>query len=157
MRRFCILWASVLLLGGCAIKQYERSEAKMIVLKTPRIKFADTGYIRHKGDALQLELYAMGQPVKQIAINHLICVDEGCMSKSSFNAEYLSAYYPDDLLLHVSRGEAIFGGEGQRDKAGVLLQQLATEHYDITYRVSAQETYFKDRKNAILIRLKTIP
>ncbi len=156
MRRFFILWASLWLLGGCASKHYTLSEPKIIVLKTPLIRFADTGYIRHGEDGVKLELYSSGVAVKSIEINHLICVDEGCMSKGAFNAHYLSAHYPDDLLLHVSRGKAIFEGEGIQKNSEGFEQNITTSEVAITYRVLPNETYFKDSKNAIVIRLKNV-
>ncbi len=48
MRKYSILWASlaVLVLGGCGTKHFTLSEPKMITLKTPKLKFADTGYLQ---------------------------------------------------------------------------------------------------------------
>lgn len=156
MKKFFTLWVSLLLFSGCAIKEYHRSEAKVIILKTPQIKFADTGYIRHNGDAVQLDLYSGGVPVKRIEINHLICVDEGCLSKSSFNSEYLNEHYPDDLLLHVSQAKPIFEAKNLDKNDLGFEQNLKAKNYDITYKVNTKETYFKDRRNRILIRFKTI-
>jgi hypothetical protein len=154
---FSILWVSLVLFNGCAVKEYHKSEAKVIILKTPQIKFADTGYIRHNGDAVQLELYSGGQPVKRIEMNHLICVDnEGCLSKSSFNSEYLDKSYPDDLLLHVSLGKAIFEGKKLIKTDDGFEQKIKSKEYNITYRVSSKEIYFKDKNNHILVRFKTI-
>lgn len=156
MIKFFILWASLVLLGGCALKEYHHSEAKIIILKTPQIKFADTGYIRHEGDAVQLDLYSGGQPVKRIEMHHLICVDEGCMSKSSFNTRYLHPSYPDDLLLHVSLGEKIFEGKNLIANDLGFEQNIQSETYDIRYRVSGREIVFKDSANHIMIRFKTL-
>ncbi len=157
IKTFSILWVSLILFSGCALKEYHKSEAKVIILKTPQIKFADTGYIRHNGDAVQLELYSGGQPVKRIEMNHLICVDsEGCLSKSSFNSEYLHKSYPDDLLLHVSLGKAIFEGRNLMKTDDGYEQKIKSKVYNITYRVNSKEIYFKDKANRILIRLKTI-
>lgn len=156
MRKFFILWASVWLLGGCALREYHHSEAKVIILKTPQIKFADTGYIRHDGDSVQLDLYSGGVPVKRIEMDHLICVDEGCMSKSSFNSRYLNPAYPDDLLLHVSLGKKIFEGKNLRVNDLGFEQNIQSENYNIHYRVSEREIVFKDRTNHILIRFKSL-
>jgi hypothetical protein len=156
MIKFFILWASVVLLGGCALKEYHHSESKIIILKTPQIKFADTGYIRHNGDALQLDLYSGGHPIKRIEMNHLICVDEGCMTKSSFNTMYLHPSYPDDLLLHVSQGKKIFEGKNMIVNDLGFEQKIQSDGYSILYRVSADEIFFKDRANHIMIHFKTI-
>ncbi|MEA3521908.1 MAG: hypothetical protein U9R50_02955 [Campylobacterota bacterium] len=147
---------TLFLLSACSVKEYHKSEAKIVLLKTPKIKFSDTGYLRYNGDALELELYSGGQPIKHIKMNHLICVDEGCMTKSSFNAEYLSSHYPDDLLLHVSQGEPIFKNTNLKTTDLGFEQKFKNDNYNIIYRVQSNEIYFKDRINHILIRFKTL-
>ena len=156
IKTFSILWVSIFFLSGCSIKEYAKSEAKIVILKTPQIKFADTGYIRQNGDALELELYSSGQPVKKIDINHLVCVNEGCMSKSSFNNKYLVKDYPDDLLLHVIQAKPIFKSQNLSETDTGFEQKIDNGKFNITYRVNSKETYFKDRLNHILIRFKTI-
>jgi len=156
IKTFSILWVSIFFFSSCSVKEYTKSEAKVVILKTPQIKFADTGYIRQSGNALKLELYSGGQPVKKIEINHLICVDEGCMSKSSFNEEYLSDSYPDDLLLHVILAKPIFKSQNIIKTDSGFEQKIKNSKYDIVYRVNNREIYFKDRINRILIRFKTI-
>jgi hypothetical protein len=157
MKFFYILLGCVLLFSSCSVKEYQTNSAKIIILKTPKIKFADTGYIRQSGDSLQIELYSAGVPIKRIEINHLICIDdEGCIRKSSFNAEYLNENYEDDLLLHVTQGEKIFDGKNLTETDDGFKQQIKNSSYDITYRVNKREIYFKDRLNHILIRFKTV-
>ncbi len=156
--RFLLIGIFALLyFSGCATKEYKKSEAKLIILKTPQIKFADTGYIRHNGDAVQLELYSGGQPIKRIEIGKLICVDdEGCLSKSSFNSDYLHKSYPDNLLLHVILGQTLFESENLIKTDDGFEQKIRSKEYDISYKVNKNEIYFKDKKNHILIRFKTI-
>ncbi len=153
---FSLMLLSLFFFSACSIKEYHKSEAKVIILKTPQMKFSDTGYIRHNGDALELELYSAGQPIKHIKMHHLICVDEGCMTKSSFNREYLDESYPDDLLLHVSQAKPIFENKNLKTTDSGFEQKLKNSDYHITYRVNADEIYFKDRLNHILIRFKPI-
>jgi len=155
--KYYILWASLMLFSACSVKEYQHSSAKIIILKTPRIKFADTGYIRKDANSVEIELYSSGQPVKRIEINTLVCVDdEGCIRKSSFNREYLNENYGDDLLLHVTLGEKIFDGKNFKSTDDGFEQQIKNASYNITYRVNKREIYFKDRINHILIRFKTI-
>ncbi len=158
MKKFFTLWVSmVVLFSGCAIKEYAINEPKLVIFKTPKFRFSDTGYIRRNGDALQLELYSSGIPVKRFEINHLICVDnEGCMRKSSFNAAYLSVDYPDDFLLHVSTGSPIFNGINLLKTSEGFEQHLFVNGAEIIYRVSLHEIYFKDNKNQILIQLRAM-
>ncbi len=153
---FFILIYTILFFTGCSTKTYDTSKAKIVILKTPLIKFADTGYIRQNANTLELELYSSGQPVKKIEINYLICVDEGCMSKSGFNEKYLNKNYPDNLLLHVIQAKPIFNKKNMLKKEFGFEQNIKNDNYNIIYRVNDKEIYFKDRQNHILIRFKTI-
>ena len=154
-----ILWVSALvLLGGCTIPQYAISEPKVIVLKTPKLKFADTGYIRSTDNAVEVELFSAGQAAGRIEINHLVCVDdEGCLSKSDFNEAYLSQHYPDGIMQHILLGKPIFSGKSLRETDAGFEQVFNDEAVNIIYRVDSRQIYFKDKKNKILIKIKTIP
>lgn len=164
MRRFSTLWASLALFaaafalfGGCAAKQYVISEPRVIVLKTPKIKFADTGYIRTSDDAVEVELFSAGQAAGRITIDRLICVEgEGCSSKSSFNADYLSPAYPDEMLQNVLLGRPIFDRASLRKTEEGFEQHLSSAEYEITYRVTGKNIAFKDRRNHILIKIRAI-
>jgi hypothetical protein len=156
--KFFILWVSLLLFfGGCSLKQYETSEPKLIVLKTKKLKFSDTGYIRSAGDAVEVELFSAGQAAGRIVINHLVCVDDkGCLSKSAFNAEYLNGNYPDETMQYVLLGKPIFSRRSLQRNTEGFEQRIENSEVDIVYRVDARQIYFKDRKNKILIKIKTI-
>ena len=154
MRYF--LLALTLLLSACSIKNYEHSQSKIIIIKSPKLKFADLGYIRNSDDSVALELFVAGKLVKKIAINYLVCVDEGCMSRSAFNEEYLNANYPDSLIQNIVLGRAIYDGEGKIKIEDGFTQQIKRESVDIKYRVNAHEIFFKDRKNRIIFKIKDI-
>lgn len=151
-----LLLAFFLLFSACSIKNYEHTCAKIITLKTPKIKFSDIGYVRHTKDAIELELFIAGHVFKRFHINHLICVDEGCMSKSSFNETYLNAAYPDKLLQNVLLGREIYEGKNILKNPDGFEQDIQTEDVNITYVVNSRQIYFKDRKNHILIKIKEL-
>ena len=148
--------AFTLLFSACSIKNYEHTQAKLIFIKSPLLKFSDLGYIRNSGSAVELELFVAGTSVKKIAINHLVCVDEGCMLRSSFNAKYLNANYPDSLLQNILLGREIYEGKGRVKTTDGFIQRVQTEDVDIKYRVNSKEIFFKDRKNHILLKIKEI-
>lgn len=154
MQKYFILWVSVLLLGGCAMHSYGPAEVRIVTFKTPKFRFSDMGYLRYGTDAVELDLYSGGQPVRRFEIGERICVDEGCMERSDFNREYLSAGYPDDLLLHIVRGSVIFEGEGRRLTADGFEQQIQNRMYDLEYRVGSDGILFRDHDNHILIRIR---
>ena len=147
----------MLLFGGCAVKEYRASEPKLLTLKTKQLRFNDVGFIRQERNAVQAELFSAGQAVERFEIDRLVCVTGGCLSKRAFNAEYLDASYPDDLMRNVLLGRPIFGGQGRVETESGFEQQLWGDGYDILYRVDAREIYFKDRANNILIRIRDLP
>jgi len=145
----------VLFFTACSMKNYEYTETKIITIKTPKIKFSDIGYLRHSGDALELELFIAGHVFKKITINHLVCVSgEGCISKAHFNSEYLNAAYPENILQNILLGHKIFNGKDLQESAFGFTQSIVTEDVAIKYRVQPKAIYFKDRKNHILFRIK---
>jgi hypothetical protein len=145
-----------LFFSACSIKNYERNETKVIILKSPKIKFADTGYIRSTDKSIALEMFVAGQRVETIEINHLICVKSGCMSKSGFNAEYLHPSYPSDLLQNVLLGRAIYEGKNLLRTAEGFEQMIESSDVDIVYKKTVQQISFKDRKNKILLKIKDL-
>jgi hypothetical protein len=159
MQKFFILWGSLLALivGGCGTKQYAISEPKIIVLKTPKIKFADTGYIRHKGESVEVELFTAGVAVEKISIDTLVCVSTGCMSEEAFVKEYLNPDYPRDTMRNVLLGKDIFAGHGKEEMCdGRLFQFIRNDEMDIIYRRGKGEIYFKDRLNSLIIKINDL-
>ncbi len=155
--KYFFAFVVLFLLTACSIKSYKYTETKILILKTPKIKFSDIAYLRHTGDALELELFVAGHVFKKMTINHLICVsDEGCMSKSAFNAEYLNKIYPQNILQNILLGHKIFQGKGFVKNTSGFTQHIRTSAVDIKYRVNSNMIYFKDRKNHILLKIKDI-
>lgn len=156
MQKFSILWASllILLIGGCASKHYTVSEPKMIALKTSKLKFADMGYLRREGDAVEVELFVAGVAVEKISIDHKVCVSSGCMSEEEFVKTYLYEGYPADTMRNILLGRDIFEGKGKSELCnGTLYQYIRNEEMDFVYRRKPAEVYFKDRLNGIMIKI----
>ena len=146
----------IVLLSGCSIKNYEHTQTKLITIKSEMLRFSDIGYIRHTDDAIELDLFMAGHVYKRIHINHLICIDEGCMSKASFNEEYLCKEYPDSLLQNILLGKEIYNGKNSLKKADGFEQNIKTSGVDIKYIVDSHKIYFKDKANHILVKIKDI-
>ena len=159
MQKYSILWVSVfiLLLGGCATKHYTISQPKMVVIKSPKLKFADMGYIRYAQDAVEVDLFTAGVAVEKISIDEQVCVSAGCMSEETFVKEYLYKDYPADTMRRVLQGEPIFDGNGTSESCGgVKFQNIRNDEMDIVYRRSPTEIYFKDRLNGLMIKISDI-
>lgn len=148
---FFILWVSFF--TGCAPKGYEVNEGRFILIKTPKIKYADLGYIRKNADEVRADLFIAGNLVQSIEIKTLVCVNEGCITKSSFNEDYLNDSYPDDLMLNVLLARPIFEKASMKKTDGGFIQEIKSDEYNITYEIDNGKIYFKDRKNNILIKI----
>ena len=148
---FFILWASFFV--GCAPKTYSVNEGRFIVIKTPKIKFADLGYIRKNVDEVRADLFIAGNLVQSIEIKTLVCVNEGCITKASFNEDYLNASYPDDLMLNVLLAKPIFEKASMKKTEGGFTQELTSPEYNIVYKIENGTIYFKDKQNNILIKI----
>ncbi len=152
MKYFVI--ALMLLLSACSTKSYQQTQAKLLILKSPLIKFADLAYIRNNQNDIALELFVAGKAIKTITIDHFICVDGACLPKSTFNKEYLNGAYPDDILQNILLSKAIYEGKNRVLTNKGFSQKIQTDDVDIYYEVTAKQTYFKDRKKHILIKIK---
>ena len=149
-----ILLIFILIFSACSSKSYDKTETKIIVIKSPKIKFSDLGYIRNSDTKIELELFIAGKCIKSITINHLVCTDDGCMSKSSFNEDYLNEAYPDDILQNILLAKPIYESVNLQKTTDGFTQEIKTHHVDISYRVDSHVTFFKDRKNNIILKIK---
>ncbi|MFT5659619.1 MAG: hypothetical protein ACI9TV_000241 [Sulfurimonas sp.] len=149
-----ILMILMLFLSACSIKNYEKTQAKIIIIKSLKIKFADIGYLRSTDKAIELEMFIAGHAVQKIQINHLICVKEGCMSKGGFNEDYLHHSYPDDILQNILLGHEIYDGKSKSKTDSGFEQKIVNDDVDIKYRVNDKEIFFKDSKNKIIFKIK---
>ncbi len=149
-----LLIAFTLLFSACSTKNYEITKTKIIIIKSPKLKFADLGYIRNSDKSIELELFVAGKAVEKFTINHLVCTSEGCMSKSGFNADYLHASYPDDILQNILLARPLYDGKNRVQTLDGFEQNINNENVSITYKVTSKSTFFKDRKNNIIFKIK---
>ena len=150
------IFISILIFSACAIKDYKTTQSKIVIIKSPKIKFSDLAYIRNTKKAIELELFIAGTCIEKITINHLICTSEGCMGKSSFNEEYLSRFYPDDILQNILLSLPIYKAKNIQKINTSFTQNIKNKDVDISYRVDDKITFFKDRKNHIIFKIKNI-
>lgn len=149
-----LLLVALLLLSACSIKNYEHTQTKIIIIKSPKIKFSDLGYIRNSDKAIELELFVAGTSVEKITINHLICTSEGCLTKQGFNQDYLNATYPSDILQNILLAKSIYDGKNRVQTVDGFEQNIKNKNVEIIYRVKSNSIYFKDKKNKIIFKIK---
>lgn len=146
----------LLLFSACSIKEYEQTKSKIIIIKSPKIKFADLGYVRNTGTAIELELFMAGKSIKKIEINKLICVDEGCMTRGGFNEDYLNESYPDDIFQNIILGLPIYDAKNMQKIQDGFIQKIQDENVNIKYKVTNKQIFFKDKKNKIIVKIKEL-
>ena len=149
-----LLLVFTLLFTACSTKNYEITQTKIIIIKSPKLKFADVGYIRNSDKSIEMELFIAGKAIEKFTINHLVCTSEGCMSKSGFNEDYLHESYPDTILQNILLGHTIYDGKNRVQIKNGFSQHIRDEDVDIRYRVTAQEIFFKDKQNKIIFKIK---
>jgi len=155
MQIIFILWVSILFIG-CAPKSYTINESKLIIIKTPKFKYADLGYVRKNKNEVKIDLFIAGNLIQSFEIDTLICANEGCMRKSSFNEEFLNSSYHYDILKNIFLASPIFESKNLEKTSTGFEQNIKTKDYDITYKIENDEVYFKDKQNKILIKIKKI-
>ena len=151
-----LLLVFILFFSACSIKEYEQTKSKLFIIKSPLIKFADLGYVRNSGKVIEVELFMAGKSIKKIEINHLICVDDGCMTKSGFNEDYLHSSYPDDILQNILLGMPIYDKLNLEKNEDGFAQKIKNENVYIKYKVDNKQIFFKDIKNKIIFKIKEL-
>jgi len=151
-----ILLIFILLFSACSTKNYEITKTKIVIIKSPQIKFSDLGYLRNTENSVELELFMAGKSIQKISINHLICVSEGCMTKSGFNKDYLNENYPDDILQNILLAKPIYNGKNLEKIVDGFTQHISSVHVEIVYKVTQKQVFFKDKKNHIIFKIKDI-
>lgn len=149
-----IILLIVLFFSACGTKSYEQTQTKIVTIKSPKIKFSDVGYLRNSDKSIELELFMAGKCIEKIAVNHLICTSDGCMSKSGFNKDYLTQIYPDDTMQNMLLSHAIYGGKNLKKTDDGFEQQIKDENVDIFYKVDAKSLLFRDKKNDIIFKIR---
>ena len=152
--KYIIFFFTLFLFSACSLKVYEKTQSKIITIKTKKFRFSDLGYVRSASSGVELELFAAGKSLFKVEISNFICTDEGCLRKKSFNEEYLSKHYPENLLQNVILGKAIYEARNLEKNSYGFSQNISNETVDISYSVAFDEIYFKDRANNILIKIR---
>jgi len=155
------LIAAAVILSGCVATtpQPKREKSMFIVMKTPKLRYADQGFVSRGDTGVDVEIYASGTAVMKLTITDTkICNGSGlfgCLSREAFNSRFLSAAYPADTLERIFRAEPIFGGAGMQKQPGGFRQTIAKSGlYAIEYTVLNGSIVFRDTISHILIKVK---
>ena len=153
IKNITLLLTSLFIINGCTPLTPKKQESAFIVIKTPKMKYADMGFITNNQSNIKVEIYTAGQPLVAWEINAVnICMSTfKCMEKKDFNKEFLVASYPDTLLENIFKAEPIFKKHGYTKVEGGFKQSLDN---GISYSVVGGKRTFRDTINKILIKVR---
>ena len=157
LKKSIFLVVSALILGACngvsPLPTHQKS--LFVVWKSPSLRYADQGFLYILPNKLKFEIYASGQPALKLSIvQSQICTGPLCMNKKSFNAKYLSKYYPQDTLESILMGKPIFGGKNVVKNSSGFTQHIKGSGYDINYKVTDEKIEFIDRGGNVIIKIR---
>ncbi|WP_457594700.1 hypothetical protein [Hydrogenimonas sp.] len=153
-RSLWLLPVLLLLLTGCSRRYYETPQPALIVLKSPKLRYADMGFLYRGENRIKIQIYTAGRPVFTLSVGERICLDGSCMSEAEFYRKFFGVAYPPGTLHAIFSKRAIFGGEGLLKKKGRSEQQIFEPgRFDIIYTFDATSARFRDRINHIVIKI----
>jgi len=142
------------LFSGCSKNYYEAPRASLIVIKSPKLKYADMGFIYRGKKQVKAQVYSSGKAVFTLTIGKRVCVDSNCMSEEQFYKNYLFADYPKGTLANIFLKKPIFNGEDLHKESGKWVQHIFNEDkFDIIYAFDSVSVRFRDKTNHILIKI----
>jgi hypothetical protein len=129
-----------------------------IMIKTDKIKIYDTGFIDVKNGLISVKVLNLGVQILDIQIiKSKICIDSNCFKDEIFNEKFLSKEYENDFLKKIVLKEPLFDGKEVNSSENGFTQELFKDgKFDIIYRVDKKQSYFKDKINKILIKIRRI-
>ena len=151
------LLSAFFLFTACGTSTYKSENTALIVFKTTTFKYADMGFLYENSAEVKAEIYGSGQALMTLTISQKsVCMSLfACMSKSAFNQQVLSAYYPDTILDNIFRGKPIFKDKNlQKNRNGFTQKIVNQNKYNIEYSVLNNDIVFRDTINDILIKIK---
>ncbi|SFV59476.1 Putative lipoprotein [hydrothermal vent metagenome] len=154
LKNLFIVFCTLLFLAGCSIKhQINFSAPYLIVIKTKDIAMADSGFVKKADGYKSIEIFTLGKLTLHVEIGNDACINGYCTDRIDFNRRFFGYQYYANLLDDILDRSYIYAGVGKIETQDGFLQKIKTKNYDIIYRVTDKTTYFKDRKNHILIKL----
>ncbi len=147
----------VLFLTSCSLKHdINFSAPYKIVIKTQSIAIADSGFIKKANKYKSIEIFTAGTLALYVELGIDACINGYCTDRLDFNKRFFAYKHYADLMDDILDKTAIYGGVAKVKTKDGFEQKIKTKYYDITYKVTSDSIYFKDKKNHILIKLKRL-
>ena len=101
MRKY-ILILSIVIFGGCFRHTPIKSDSATILIKTPSMKFYDTGFITKYPNYTEVQILNAGNVILSLELyEDEVCKDSHCLSNEDFNKEFLSNTYDKQFLKNL--------------------------------------------------------
>ena len=119
-----------------------------ILFMTNSFKFYDSGFINQNKKSISVKIFGVGMPILDMNIyKKSICLNGNCFKKDVFNNNYLSEFYPTEIMQNIMSAQPIFNSQNLIQEKNNFSQNIFQEDkFDIVYRVDEKQIYFKDNK-----------
>lgn len=152
--KYCFALALAFFLCACSVKnQNFSSQSLMILIASPMIKINDAAFLKKENNALNLEVYKLGQAFFELKIKDKICINAVCYDKKVFNQKFFKNEYYEDILSDILNAKALWQGKNLQSTSCGFKQDLKAKNYAIFYQVCDDKISFFDRISRIKIDL----
>lgn len=127
-----------------------------MVIKSPKLKYADSGFLKQSQNALHVELYSVGTPILSLQVNSNTCINKICYKNEQFNLQFLGYMYEKNMLKNILLKEPIYGGKNYQKTEHGFTQIIKDKNKNIYYNIEQNSTTFRDKSNKILIKIKSL-
>ena len=109
----------ILFFIGCSTK----TTPIYAVIKTPKIKLSDQGFLKKGFGYKKVVIYKGGLKPFEITIkNSFVCIENRCMDKNTFVKEYVGSNYPPDFFDKILNKECVKGFFCKKGKNFILIK-----------------------------------
>lgn len=151
---FSIVFFALLLVGCTTKGPITNSYPVNVVILSPALKITGSGFYRQGSNHLNVQLYSAGSFVLNLEIKNLICVNDQCVFKETFNKNFFLSRHYNTFLEDILSAKPIYEKENLIKNSDGFSQYIYKKNsYDITYEVDNKNVVFKDIKNNISIKI----
>lgn len=147
----------IFFLSSCAIKQdVSRTQAVFMTIKTPLLKYSDSGFLKQINEAIYINLFNAGIPVLEIIIDKKVCIQKVCYNNLQFNSQFLGDMHYNNILKDIVLFRPIYNKKNLKYENKGFSQSLHVKNREIFYQVTNQSVTFRDKAKKVLIKIKLL-
>lgn len=127
-----------------------------MTIKTPQLRYADSGFLKQIGSKVTIDLFNAGTPVLNIDIDKKICLNKICYNALQFNSQFLGDMHYNDILKDIVLFQPIYNKKNLvYDKNG-FTQSLHVKKKEIFYKVTPKDVTFRSKEAKVLLKIKVL-